>query len=62
MYLDSNNLYRWAMSQPLPYGHLDNYHENSDKEIILEVDLEYPEEVHELHSDYPCAPEKNSSQ
>ena len=47
MYLDSNNLYGWAMSQPLPYRDfkwidpeeiiLDNYHENSNKGIILEV-------------------------
>ena len=29
-----------------------------EKGIILEVDLEYPEELHDLHNDYPCAPEK----
>ena len=68
MYLDANNLYGWAMSQPLPYRDfkwidpeeiiLDNYHENSNKGIILEVDLEYPEELHDLNNDYPCAPEK----
>ena len=68
MYLDANNLYGWAMSQPLPYRDfkwidteeiiLDNYHENSNKGIILEVDLEYPEELHDLHNDYPCASEK----
>ena len=64
MYLDANNLYGWAMSQPLPYRDfkwidfedpeeiiLDNYHE-------VEVNLEYPEELHDLHNDYPCAPEK----
>jgi len=66
--LDANNLYGWAMSQPLPYRDfkwiapekiiLDNYHENSNKGIILEVDLEYPEELHDLHNDYPCAPGK----
>ena len=25
---------------------------------VLEVDLEYPKEVHELHNDYPLAPNK----
>ena len=25
---------------------------------ILEVDLEYPDELHELYNDYPLAPEK----
>ena len=25
---------------------------------VLEVDLEYPDQLHLLHSDYPLAPEK----
>ena len=68
MYLDDNNLYVWAMSQPLPTGdfqwidteeiELLNYHGESDKGLILEVDLEYLEDLHNLHNDYPCAPEK----
>ena len=24
---------------------------------ILEVDIEYPEDIHDLHNDYPLAPE-----
>jgi len=37
---------------------LSKYTEYSDKGIILELDLEYPKELHSLHNDYPCAPEK----
>ena len=68
MYLDANNLYGWAMSQSLPVGDfkwlppedfiLDNYTDDTRKGVILEVDLEYPEELHNLHNDYPLAPEK----
>ena len=32
--------------------------EKSALGYILEADLEYPKELHELHSDYPLAPEK----
>ena len=72
MYLDANNLYGWAMSQYLPTGNfkwmtekqinkinLATYKEDSKKGLILEVDLEYPRELHDLHNDYPLGPEKN---
>ena len=71
MYLDANNLYGWSMSQYLPTGgfkwltekqidklDLAKYNESSDKGLILEVDLEYCDELHDLHNDYPLAPEK----
>ena len=32
--------------------------ENNSDVYILEFDLEYPDELHELHNDYPLAPEK----
>ena len=32
--------------------------ENSSDGYISEVDLEYPDKLHELHNDYPLAPEK----
>ena len=37
---------------------LAKYKEDSKKGLILEVDLEYPEELHNLHNDYPLAAEK----
>ena len=32
--------------------------EKSEIGYFLEVDLEYHDELHELHNDYPLAPEK----
>ena len=64
MYLDANNLYGWAMSKPLPYRNFRWVRSDcvipKKKGIghIYEVDLEYPEELHDLHNDYPCAAEK----
>ena len=60
-YLDANNLYGWAMSQPLPtrgfrwvdikpndVGKLVNY---SEKGYLLEVDIRYPRELHDYQND-----------
>ena len=61
MYYDANNLYGWAMSQPLPYSGfkwVDKPPTEPGKGCILEVDLEYPAELHESHNDYPLAPER----
>ncbi len=63
LYLDANNLYGWAMSKPQPYKNfrwmkeeeLENW---ESKPCFLEVNLEYPEELHDLHNEYPLAPEK----
>ena len=71
MYLDANNLYGTAMCNKLPThgfkwmsgGELENLYENQVLQIwnktpcILEVDLEYPKKMHNLHNDYPLCPE-----
>ena len=62
-YLDANNLYGWAMSKPLPYRNFkwidkDELKNWQEKPIILEVDLEYPKDLHDFHSEYPLAPEQ----
>jgi len=70
IYLDANNLYGWAMSMPLPIRDLKwkrvmptledilNEKENDKHGWILEVDLEYPAELHEEHNSYPLALEE----
>ena len=71
--MDANNLYGWAMSKYLPNGEFEWVHvstkedwtyfilkqkDEQGKGYFLEVDLEYPEDLHDLHDTYPCAPEK----
>ncbi len=69
--LDANNLYGHSLCQSLPTGEfrwmtkdqLDSFDvanvpEDGDYGYFLEVDLQYPDCVHDLHNDYPLAPEK----
>ena len=37
---------------------LNKYTSNSSKGCVLEVNLEYPKELRELHNDYPLVPDK----
>ena len=62
-YLDANNLYGWAMSQPLPTGgfkwvdvnpnEISELATRTDKGYLLEVDVSYPKELHNSHDDLP---------
>ena len=57
-YLDANNLYGWAMSQPLPTGgfkwvdvnpnQISELATRTDKGYILEVDVSYPK-IYTIH-------------
>ena len=71
-YLDTNNLYGWAMSQRLPKNNfkwvedtsrineefIKNYDENSYKGYILEVDVKYPKKFNDLRSDLQFLPKR----
>ena len=62
-YLDANNLYGWAMSQPLPTGgfcwfdikpdKISKLAKRKSKGYLLEVDVRYPKELHDSHKDLP---------
>ena len=75
-YLDPNNLYGWVMSQKLPVSgfnwveendlstfnesFIKRYDENSDKGYILEVDVEYPKKLFNLHKDLRFLPKREN--
>ena len=75
IYLDANNLYGYAMSQYLPlsdfkmvksdqiekvYKEILEYPKDNKVGAFLKVDLEYPQELHDLHNDLPMAVERMS--
>jgi hypothetical protein len=70
MYYDMNNLYGTAMCEPLPHGSFAFMPENevtnfdfmsvsddSPTGYLLEVDIDYPDRLHDDHNDYPLCPE-----
>ena len=68
-YLHTKNLYGWAMNEYLPYctsewlENMVNYdimsiNDKSPIGCFLEVDLQYPDNLLELHNDFPLAPKK----
>ena len=74
-YRDVNNLYRWAMSQKLLVNNfkwiedisqfnedfIKSYNEKSDEGYFLEVDVQYPDKLHEFHNDLPFLLERMKS-
>ena len=69
-FYDCNGLYAWALSQSLPIGNFEWLDDKSISDLdimnlgkdgvgyVLEVDLKYPRKLHDLHNQYPLAPEK----
>ena len=72
-YWDVNNLYGWAMPQKLPVKNfeliegisqfnkdfIENYYKESDEGHFLEVDVQYLENLHDLHNDLKMKMMKN---
>jgi len=70
MYFDVNNLYGWAMCHPLPYTdfrcvvdisnfNVMNVALDSPISYILEEDLEYPQDFHDVHADLSFCPTRD---
>lgn len=70
-YIDANNLYGHAMSEPMPYDDFSwlseddcaninwlTQHDDQDYGYFVECDLHYPDDLHDKHNDYPLAPER----
>ena len=65
-YIDANNLYGWAMCRKLPHknfrwvetSEFDAFAaQDGDEACLVEVDLAYPDHLHNEHSNLPLAPE-----
>ena len=70
-YLDANNLYGWVMCKKLSVNgfkwvtkldkfnedFIKNYNEDGDVGHFLDVDIEYPKNLHKMHSDLPFLPD-----
>ena len=75
IFLDANNLYGWPMIQPLPTGgfkwvndlsrftpdEIGRLAKRGSKGYLLEVDVKYPKELHDLHNGLPFMCEKDEN-
>ena len=67
-YLNANNMYGWAMSQPLPTIKFEwvkikpnKIHKLAKRKVkgyLLEVDVRYPTNLHDFHNDFPLMCER----
>ena len=54
----SGGQFKWLSTDEINKFNLNSISENSSDGYILGVDLQYPDELHDLHNDYTLAPEK----
>lgn len=69
-YTSGNNLYGWAMTRYMPHGgfawypgnpdtalaQIERMTETDDVGMIYEVDISYPQNLHDAHNDLPFLP------
>ena len=74
-YWEVNNLYGWPMPQKFPVNKFEGiedtfkfnedfikkYNEESSEGYFPQVDIQYPEQLHELLNDLPFLPKKNEN-
>ena len=51
--------FRWMTKKEINLQNRLMHKEDSKKKLILEVGLEYPQDLHNLHNDYPLGPAEN---
>ena len=51
--------FKWLSEGEINNTNLGKYTEESYRGLILEVDLDYPEQLHQSHDDFPLTAEKN---
>ena len=55
----SVNCFKWKANMSISDEEfIRNYDEDGDKGYILEVTIDYPKDLHDLHSDLPFLPER----
>ena len=52
------NCFQWERMSGFTSSFMKNYNEDDDKGYILQGDLEYPKNLHDLHSDLTFLPER----
>jgi len=50
--------FRWMNQKQIDKLDLSKYTNDSKTGLVLEVDLDYPDKLHDLHNDFPLAPEQ----
>ena len=51
--------FKWLKNEEINNFNINELTDDGSDGYILEVDLDYPKELHDSHNEYPLAPEKS---